>query len=75
MLEFGQDISFVALVIIRMISDLHLGGKPMLRPVQATWPKYPQRLFFFCNYVKNCDVTLQFGRDISFVALVMIEKV
>ena len=45
MLEFGQDISFVALVIIRMISDLHLGGKPMLRPVQATWPKYPQRLF------------------------------
>ena len=45
MLEFGQDISFVALVIIRMISDLHLGGKPMLRPVQATWPKYPQRRF------------------------------
>ena len=30
MLEFGQDISFVALVIIAMISDLHLGGKLML---------------------------------------------
>ena len=29
MLEFGQDISFVALVIIEMISDLHLGGKLM----------------------------------------------
>ena len=29
MLEFGQDISFVALVIIAMISDLHLGGKLM----------------------------------------------
>ena len=30
MLEFGQDISFVALVIIEMISELHLGGKLML---------------------------------------------
>ena len=29
MLEFGEDISFVALVIIAMISDLHLGGKLM----------------------------------------------
>ena len=29
MLEFGQDISFVALVIIEMISELHLGGKLM----------------------------------------------
>ena len=29
MLECGQDISFVALVIIEMISDLHLGGKLM----------------------------------------------
>ena len=31
MLEFGQDISFVALVIIEMISELHLRGKPMLQ--------------------------------------------
>ena len=29
MLEFGQDISFVALVIIEMISELHLRGKLM----------------------------------------------
>ena len=29
MLEFGQDISFVALVIVGMITDLHLAGKPM----------------------------------------------
>ena len=28
MLEFGQDISFVALVIVGMITDLHLGGNP-----------------------------------------------
>ena len=34
MLEFGQDISFVALVIIEMISELHLRGKPMLRRVR-----------------------------------------
>ena len=47
MLEFGQYISFVALVIVGMITDLHLGGKPMLRPVQATWSKYPERLFFY----------------------------
>ena len=33
MLEFGQDISFVALVIIEIISELHLRGKPMLRHV------------------------------------------
>ena len=47
MLGFGQDISFVALVIIRMISDLHLGRKSMSRPVQAIWPKYPKCLFSF----------------------------
>ena len=46
MLEFGQYISFVVLVIVGMITDLHLGGKPILRPVQATWPKYPQRCFY-----------------------------
>ena len=45
MLEFGQGISFVALVIIRMISDLHLGGKLMPRLVQATSPKNRERLF------------------------------
>ena len=33
MLEFGQDISFLALVIIEIISELHLRGKPMLRHV------------------------------------------
>ena len=52
MLEFGQDISFVALVVIRMISDLHLGGKPMSRLVQATWPKYPNCLFSFVTMSK-----------------------
>ena len=44
-LEFRQYISFVALVIIGMISDLHLGGKRMSRLVTAKWPKYPKRLF------------------------------
>ena len=29
MLEFGQDISFVALVIMAMITELHLHGKLM----------------------------------------------
>ena len=33
MLEFGHDISFVALVIIAMILDLHLGGKLVSLPV------------------------------------------
>ena len=45
MLDFGQDISFVALVFIGMISDLHLGGKHLLRPVRATWPKYAECRF------------------------------
>ena len=49
MLEFGQYISFVVLVIVGMITDLHLSGKPMLRPVQATWPKYPERCFYSVN--------------------------
>ena len=44
-LEFRQYISFVALVIIGMISDLHLGGKRMSRLVTPKWPKYPKRLF------------------------------
>ena len=30
MLEFGQDISFVALVIIEIILELHLRGEAML---------------------------------------------
>ena len=45
MLEFGQDISFVALVIIEMISELHLRGKPMLRHVRRPSAKYRERLF------------------------------
>ena len=45
MLELRQDISFVAFVIIVMISDLHLRGKLILRPVQATLPKYTERNF------------------------------
>ena len=37
--------SFVALVIIGMISDLHLAGKRMSRIVPAKQPKSPKRLF------------------------------
>ena len=44
MLEFGQDISFVALVITEMISELQLRGKPMLRHVHRPSPKYRERL-------------------------------
>ena len=29
-----------------MNSDLHLHGKLILRPVKATCPKYPERLFY-----------------------------
>ena len=47
MLECGQDISVMALVILGMTTALHLGGKPMLRPVQATWSKYLECLFFY----------------------------
>ena len=47
MLEFGQDIRWVALVIMGMISNLHPGGKLMLPPVRAATPKYPVRLFSF----------------------------
>ena len=39
MLEFGQDISFVALVITKMIWELHLGGKFMPWLLVAPWPK------------------------------------
>ena len=45
MLEFRQEISFVALVIVGMISDLHIQDKPMLRHVRATWSKYTERRF------------------------------
>ena len=45
MLEFGQDIRWVALVIMGMISNLHPGGKLMLPPMRALTPKYPVRLF------------------------------
>ena len=32
-------------VIIAVILDLHLRGKLVLRPIKATSPKYPKRLF------------------------------
>ena len=32
-------------VIIAMVSDLHLRGKLVSRPVKATSPKYPESLF------------------------------
>ena len=32
-------------VIIAVISDLHLRGKLVLRPIKATSPKYPECLF------------------------------
>ena len=75
MLEFGQYISFVVLVIVGMITDLHLSGKPMLRPVQATWPKYPERCFFSVTKSKVDFGTLAFGQDINFVALMITEKI
>ena len=45
MLEFRQDIRWVALVIMGIISNLHLDGKLMLPPMRALTPKYPVRLF------------------------------
>ena len=45
MLEFGQDITRVALVIMGIISNLHPGGKLMLPPMRAPTPKYPVRFF------------------------------
>ena len=35
----------MALEIMVLFSDLHPGWKLMLRLFQATWPKYPERLF------------------------------
>ena len=48
-LEFRQYISFVALVIIGMISDLHLGGKRMSRLVTAKLAQVPEASFFICK--------------------------
>ena len=45
MLEFGQDISFVALVIVGMITDLHLAGNPCFDLSRPTWPTYPEHRF------------------------------
>ena len=45
MLEFVQDISFMSPVIIAVILDLHLCGKLVSRPIKATSPKLPERLF------------------------------
>ena len=43
--EFGQDISFVTLEIIEIISDLPLGGKLMLVSIQAPSTNYLEHLF------------------------------
>ena len=39
MLEFGQDISFIARVIIEMILDVNLQDKLMSLPVPVLLPK------------------------------------
>ena len=44
MLKFGQDVRFMLLVMIEKISDLHLCGKLVLRPVKSTSPKYLEHL-------------------------------
>ena len=44
MLEFGQEVSWVALVIMAMISELHVHGKLESRPVQV-----PVAPFFLRN--------------------------
>ena len=46
MLEFGQNIRWVTLMITGKLSDLHLGGKLVSQPVLAPTPKYPGHLFY-----------------------------
>ena len=72
MLEFGQDISFLAFVIIVMISDLHLLGETYVATCPGYIAQVPRAPFFLHNSVKYCDVTLEFGQHISFVAFVII---
>ena len=61
----------MAIVIIAMISDLHLGGKLMSR----YYVKVPEAPFFLGNSINYWDVMLKFGQDISFVAIVLIEMI
>ena len=72
MLEFGQDIRWVALVIMGMMSNLHPGGKLMLPPMRAPTPKYPVRFFSSITKSNILDVMLEFGQDIRWVALVIM---
>ena len=72
MLEFGQDISFLAFVIIVMISDLHLLGETYVATCPGYIAQVPRAPFLLHNSVKYCDVTLEFGQHISFVAFVII---
>ena len=43
--EFGKDIGWVALVIMAMISRPTSRLETHVATFQATWPKYPERLF------------------------------
>ena len=45
MLEFGHHISFVALVITEMISELHLRERAMFQHVRHPPPKYWKCVF------------------------------
>ena len=72
MLEFGQDISFLAFMIIVMISDLDLLGETYVATCPGYIAQVPRAPFFLHNSVKYCDVTLEFGQDISFLAFVII---
>ena len=45
MLEFGHHISFVALVITEMISELHLRERAMFQHVRHAPPKYWKCVF------------------------------
>ena len=49
MLEFGQYISFVVLVIVGMITDLHLSGKTHVATCPGYMAKVPGALFLLCK--------------------------
>ena len=61
MLEFGQYISFVVLVIVGMITDLHLGGKPMLRLAAALFQILRWNIRIWTLIIENISHSINMG--------------
>ena len=74
MLKFGRQ-SFCGTCDNRYDFRIKSTRESHVATCPSTIAKVQRASSFLCNEVKYCDVTLEFGRDIGFVANVITEMI